>query len=641
MNVMTVSNPSDADFQSEWLETNGIGGFASSTVTGMNTRRYHGLLMAATKPPAGRMLLLSKLEETLIVNGQRFDLSTNQFHDSLHPRGYQYLTEFRLDPTPVWSWEASGARVVKTLTMPQGENTVVITYEITGPDCSLEIRPLIAFRDFHSTTHAIEALDHTVAVEPALASVQPYEGLPRLFFSHNADDLNPTGYWYYGFEYEREKERGLDFTEDLYNPFTLHFSGSKATITASTQSPATTNPPPEPPMGPGLIPALTRAASQFIVNRGELKSVIAGYHWFGDWGRDTMISLPGLTLATGRPEVARNILLAFAGVVDKGMLPNRFPDSGEAPEYNTVDATLWFFEAIRSYAHHTGDLAFVREHLYKTLQEIVDWHIRGTRFNIHVDENGLLICGEGLTWMDARVDSRCITGRSGKPVEIQALWYNALRILQTFAKAFDDAATQKQTGELADRALRSFNKTFWNEQADCLYDTIDPDDSAIRPSQVIAASLHHIMLPLDRTTRMLTTVERELLTPVGLRTLSPQDSCYCPRYEGGPTQRDAAYHQGTVWPWLIGPFITAYMKANGGSPGVRDAARQRAQGWLDNFIPHLREAGLGQVSEIFDGDAPHTPRGCIAQAWSVAELLRVAFEDLSEDLTEDPDAQTK
>ena len=625
---MNVLDPSDQSSQREWLETNGIGGFASSTVTGMNTRRYHGLLMAATKPPAGRMLLLSKLEETLIVNGKRFDLSTNQFQSAIHPRGYQYLTEFRLDPTPVWTWEASGARVVKTLTMPQGENTVIVTYEltyeITGHDCSLEIRPLIAFRDFHATTHNNEALDRTVATEPHLASVQPYEGLPRLYFSHNADDLNPAGYWYYGFEYEREKERGLDFTEDLYNPFTLHFSGNKATITASTQFPANATPQTEAPLSPGLIPALTRAASQFIVNRGDFKSVIAGYHWFGDWGRDTMISLPGLTLATGHPEIARNILLAFSGVVDQGMLPNRFPDGGEAPEYNTVDATLWFFEAIRSYSHHTGDLTFVREHLYKTLQEIVDWHIRGTRFNIHMDSDGLLICGEGLTWMDARVDRHCITGRSGKPVEIQALWYNALRILQTFAKTFDDSPAQKQTGDLADRTLRNFNKTFWNEQAGCLYDTIDPCDSAIRPSQVIAASLHHTMLPLDRTVRILATVERELLTPFGLRTLSPQDPCYRPRYEGGPAQRDAAYHQGTVWPWLMGPFITAYVKANGRS----DSARQRAQGWVDNFIPHLREAGLCQVSEIFDGDAPHAPRGCIAQAWSVAELLRVAFEDL-------------
>jgi predicted glycogen debranching enzyme len=313
------------------------------------------------------------------------------------------------------------------------------------------------------------------------------------------------------------------------------------------------------------------------------------------------------------------------------MLPNRFSEAGESPEYNTVDATLWFFECARAYVQYTGDTAFIREHLYAVLKDIIDWHIRGTRYGIRVDDDGLLRAGEPgvqLTWMDAKVGDWVVTPRMGKPVEIQALWFNALRIVEELAKTFDDAPFQKLAGDLADRAARSFNDQFWNQESGCLYDVVDGGqrDGAIRPNQAIAASLRHIMLPADKARQMLDVVERELLTPFGLRTLSPRDSRYRGRYEGNGQQRDGAYHQGTVWPWLIGPFITAYVKAHDAS----DAARQRARGWIEGFIPHLQVAGLGTVSEILDGDAPHHPRGCIAQAWSVAELLRVAREDLNQ-----------
>jgi predicted glycogen debranching enzyme len=342
-----------------------------------------------------------------------------------------------------------------------------------------------------------------------------------------------------------------------------------------------------------------------------------------------MIALPGLTLVTGQTEVAKSILLEFARHVDCGMLPNRFPDAGEAPEYNTVDATLWFFEAVRATLKYTNDYEFVRRDLYGVLREIVEWHERGTRYRIHVDEDGLLFAGEEgvqLTWMDARAAGREVTPRTGKPVEIQALWYNALRVMESLAHEFGCGEDERKYGALAARTRASFERQFWNEEAGCLYDVVDGEvrDPSIRPNQIIAASLTHSMLSAERTRRVVEVIERELLTPYGLRSLTQGDPRYAGRYEGGPESRDAVYHQGTVWAWLLGPFITAYVKAHGRSL----KSKQQAAAWLATLREHLKEAGLGHVSEIFDGDAPHTPRGCIAQAWSVAELLRAAVEDV-------------
>jgi predicted glycogen debranching enzyme len=343
-----------------------------------------------------------------------------------------------------------------------------------------------------------------------------------------------------------------------------------------------------------------------------------------------MISLPGLTLVTGQPEVAKSILLTFADAVDQGMLPNRFPDAGETPEYNTVDATLWFFEAIRALLKYTGDSAFVQENLYGRMQEIIDWHIRGTRSGIHADEDGLLACGQPgvqLTWMDAKIGDWVVTPRYGKPVEIQALWYNALRVMQELARVFHDPARERIVRELADRARSSFNRQFWNEPAGCLYDVVNEigRDASVRPNQIFAVSVTHTMLADDRARRVVEVVERDLLTPVGLRSLSPRYPQYRSRYEGGVINRDSAYHQGTVWPWLMGPFITAYVRVN----GHQKAAREQAGLWLAGFREHMKTAGLGQVSEVLDGDTPHRPGGCCAQAWSVAELLRAAVEDVA------------
>jgi predicted glycogen debranching enzyme len=627
----------------EWLETNGIGGFSSSTIVGLNTRRYHGLLTAATKPPVGRFVLLSKLEETLVLDGRRYDLSANQYPGVIYPQGFVYQTGFRLDPFPVFTYEVEGVRLEKSVFLVQGENTVVVQYQVLYPEAlnsaKLEVRPLIAFRDYHSTTHENDALNPNIETETGLTTLRPYSDLPALHVAHDPADVDANGFWYRNFQYAVEQQRGLDFAEDLFSPCTLTFdlsSRTKVNIIASTAPQDAGNANAyrkaeldrRPAVKTDTITLLTNAAAQFVVTRERGETVIAGYHWFADWGRDTMIALPGLTLVNGRFDVARDILAEFAAHVDRGMLPNRFPDAGEAPEYNTVDATLWFFEAVRSFVQYTNDYQFVRAKLYDVLQSIIRWHVNGTRYQIHVDDDGLLFSGEPgvqLTWMDAKVGDWVVTPRHGKPVEIQALWYNALRFMEQLAGRFGEPQAAREYRALADKAYTSFNKLFWNEQSGCLYDVVNGEtrDASIRPNQLIAISLAKSMLSRERAASVLGVIERELLTPRGLRTLSPSDPKYIGKYGGRPGERDAAYHQGTVWPWLMGPYLTAYNKTFGG-----EAGRRFATTWLENFEPHLHEACLGQVSEIFDGDAPHTPRGCVAQAWSVAELLRAAAESL-------------
>jgi predicted glycogen debranching enzyme len=611
------------DPQREWLETNGLGGYASSTACGMNTRRYHGLLVAATKPPVGRMVLLSKIEETLIVGGKRYELSVNQYPGVVHPRGDLLLKEFRRDPFPIFLYEVDGVQVEKSIFMARGLNATVIRYAVRGGDCSLELRPLIAFRDYHTTTHENNALDATLTIAAGSVRMTPYPGLPSLYLTHNADEVFPAAEWYRNFEYQREHERGLDFHEDLFHPCTLITHGD-VTVIASTEArefaeawqAQASRPFPN---------TLARAADQFLVRRGEGHTVIAGYHWFSDWGRDTMIALPGLTLSTGRPEIARGILQAFAGSVDRGMLPNRFPDSGETPEYNNVDGTLWFFEAVRAYLAHTSDLDFVRVHLYDVLVDIVAWHERGTRYGIRVDSDGLLLAGEPgtqLTWMDAKVGDWVVTPRCGKPVEVQALWYNALRIMEGLAQSLAKTAASARFGAMAARAASSFAPLFWNASAGCLYDVVDGEgkDPAIRPNQIFTVSLPHSMLSPEQAGQVVDTVERHLLTPYGLRTLAPTDPQYRGRYDGDPRSRDGAYHQGSVWPWLLGPFLRVYVETHGSS----QQAREQASRWLAPLLAYLDDEGLGQIPEVFDGDAPHRAGGCIAQAWSVAEVLRAS-----------------
>jgi len=641
--LMAQSSPD----RGEWLETNGLGGYASSTITGANTRRYHGLLVAATKPPVGRTVLLSKFEETLIVDGKHYDLSTNYYPGAVHPQGFSFLTTFRLDPFPIFTFVVGGIEMEKSVFMPYGENTVVVQWKITKfhgaheDQIKIEVRPLVAFRDFHALTRENQVANTHLGEGGDLVSLRLYDVWPTLHFAHDAISLDPNGCWYKDFEYPTERERGLEFQEDLYNPCRFDFYLSKknpvATIIASTEKYAAKDAEllkkseiarrkkllAKTAIGEPTLSQLTLAADQFIVRRDVAKSVIAGYHWFCDWGRDTMISLPGLTLATGRLEDARSILTTFVASVDQGLLPNRFSDYGEAPEFNTVDATLWMFHAVHQYFESDGDRDFVRKLLYPKLINVIDHHVQGTRHNIRMDVDGLLQAGEPgaqLTWMDAKIGDWVVTPRIGKPVEIQALWYNALRVMESFAKEFGDKQNTTRFASMAMTVSASFEESFWNADAGCLFDVVGNaiQDAAIRPNQIFAVSLPFPILNGDRAKSVVSVVERELLTPYGLRTLSPNDKGYKGTYGGDMVERDSAYHQGTVWPWLIGAYIDALLLVE----GVNKDSVAKAESALQPLAIYSLTTGLGQLPEVFSGDIPHAPGGCIAQAWSVAEVLR-------------------
>jgi predicted glycogen debranching enzyme len=627
----------------EWLETNGLGSYASGTISGVLTRRYHGLLVEATDPPLGRVVTISKVEELLVLDGERYELSTNQYSNAVHPHGYRYLTGFRLDPFPVWTFEVAGMEIERTLFMVHGENSTVIQWKLNElrPGARIEVRPLVAFRDHH---HLLQGdtpkLEFDFDEDVRQLSIQPSAEMPRIYFASNAIDSEPQEFWYRDFDYSIEAERGFQHKEDLYQPFKLEFDlADDATLILTTSHTRSADDAGKlrrdeiqrraelvarSKIKDKALWPLVLAADQFVVDRGAGKSVMAGYHWFSDWGRDTMIALPGLALSINRPEVARNILIEYSHHISDGMVPNRFPDSGAAADYNTVDATLWFFEAIRAYAAKTADFDTVREHLYDRLAEIIEWHVAGTRYGIHVDADGLLYAGEPgvqLTWMDAKIDDWVVTPRTGKPVEIQALWYNALRIMADMAEHFGDRPRRARYSEMANVARQSFNGQFWNVETGCLYDVVrgSDKDASIRPNQIFAVSLPHTMLNEDSCRSVVNKVESELLTPVGLRSLSPHDSRFVGVYEGSPRIRDAAYHQGTVWAWLIGHFIEAYRRVH----GEREATKARVAKMTAGLMFHLSEAMVGQVSEIFDAVPPYRSRGCAAQAWSVAELLRV------------------
>jgi predicted glycogen debranching enzyme len=609
----------------EWIETNGVGGWASSTVCFANTRRYHGLLVAATERE--RRVLVSKLDES--VAGVA--LAANRFPGAIHPRGFEHLAAFRKEIFPVWEYDVGGVRLRKTVVAPRGENTTIVLYEVLAAPAPFELRlaPFLAGRDYH-------ALLRRGAEPPRVDAVIDVPGAR----------FEPAADWWTNFLYDREEERGLDALEDLWTPgvhvVTLK-EGDVLPVVLATErrdrdalaiiaaerarrEALTTS-------GDDFVRDLTLAADQFIVgawrtgtlacppapDRQECLSstqtentIIAGYHWFTDWGRDTMISLPGLCLATGRFDDAREILRRWARCASRGMIPNRFPDGTTEPAYNAVDATLWMFVAAWHYLQATGDRDFVLSVLAPVLREAIASFDRGTRFNIHVDADGLLYAGAGgvaLTWMDAIVDGHVVTPRRGKPVEVNALWANALRIVAEICG--DDV--------LASRAARvrdAFERAFWNEAAGCCFDVVG--DPSIRPNQVIALSLPFPLFDDARAESMLKVIDAKLLTPVGLRTLSPDDPRYRPHLIGPQRERDEAYHQGTVWPWLLGPYIAAALRVRG------ERGRAAAAELLSNMRAHLGEAGLGTISECFDGDPPHRPRGCIAQAWSVAEVLWVS-----------------
>jgi len=635
----------------EWLETNGLGSFASGTVSGANTRRYHGLLVASLQPPVQRFVLISKLEETILVGDQRRELSSNQYRFVVHPQGHRFIKQFRLDPFPRWTYEVDGISLQKSIFMVHGENTTVIRYELLNLTphqfAVLAVRPLVAFRDYHSLTSENSSIRHRLeAEEPGLLRICPYEGLPELQLHHNGIGFTVNPDWYRRFEYLEELDRGLDYCEDLfaYGYLSYELSSKKrlAYLVATLKEKPSLSPNEVDEMESrervrrqkvvaGISPTdefaqqLALSGDSFLVNRsGGGSSVIAGYHWFGEWGRDTMVSLPGLTLVTGRSELTRRILSSFLNFCDQGMLPNRFPEGHGQPEFNSVDPTLWLFHVVREYLDATQDVAFVREEAFPKMQEIIHYHRHGTRFNIHMDEtDGLLFAGskgDQLTWMDVKIGDWVVTPRHGKPVEINALWYNALRVMEELCRRFEKTKEEAQYRQIADRVQQNFNQIFWNAADQCLFDCIDGDqqDRKIRPNQIFAVSLPFSLLPFHRAQCVVKIVQEKLLTPFGLRSLAPEDPDYRKVYHGNPIERDSAYHQGTVWAWLMGPFVDAYLNAFGTS----SASLNYLKSLLEPFKSHLREAMLGSISEIFDGQPPHTPRGCGAQAWSVAEVLR-------------------
>jgi predicted glycogen debranching enzyme len=632
----------------EWVVTNGIGGFGSGTLAGCQTRRYHGLLIAAEKPPVARTMLLVDLDTVARVDGRLYELACHEYDGGvIHPCGHILLESFELDGTvPTWTYVTGSARLIKRVFMAFGANTAYVSYTLERAlePVTLNVRPLCTGRDYHSHRRGSGGYQMNAAAAGCSVAIDGIAA--RLLIEADTGSFIAAPDTHWNLFHRQEAARGLDSIEDLYSPgvFELVLSeGHSVNFTATIESLAA---PAASALAairrrdavlldgvnenhPGWVRRLALAADQFIVVRpGEHsgKTVIAGYPWFGDWGRDTMIALPGLMLATGRTDDAVEVLRTFARYVDQGMLPNRFPDSGIAPEYNTVDATLWYFVAIYEYLQATDDIEFAQE-IFPVLRDIVDWHRRGTRHGIVVDaSDGLLRAGEAgvqLTWMDAKVDQWVVTPRAGKAVEINALWCNALWIFGQIAIHIGDTPAAQHFAQDSHAAADMFARRFWYEDGQYLYDVIDAPtppamDTSLRPNQLIALSLPYQLLEESRARLVLRACERELLTSYGLRTLDPEDQRYVGRYGGNQWQRDGAYHQGTVWPWLLGSFARAHYALYG------DA--QRAASYLAPLEQHLSDACIGQISEIFDADAPHAPRGCFAQAWSVAETLRAWIE---------------
>ncbi len=636
----------------EWLCANGLGGFAAGTVAGLRTRRYHGLLVAALRPPVGRTVLVTGLEERVDYDGRAYALASNRWADgTIVPDGHRLIERFHLDgATPVWHYACADALIEKRVWMEPGANTTYVRYRLlrAGGPVRLALTALVNYRDFHSTTRGpgwemrVEPLAHGLRVTA-------FDGARPLLLQVPGAAVEPAHEWYLGSRLAAEEARGLDTLDDnlCVGTFsaTLEPGRSLTGVLSAEAGPALDaeqawsrrraheaevllawrKTQPAAREAPAWIDQLVLAADQFLVSRplahdpGGL-SVIAGYHWFGDWGRDTMIALPGLTLVTGRPEAARRILTTFARFMDGGMLPNVFPDAGQEPEYNTVDAALWYVEAVRAYHAATGDDAALRE-LFPALEQIIRGYTEGTRYRIRVDGDGLVAAGEPgvqLTWMDAKVGDWVVTPRTGKPVEVNALWYNALVAVAGFARRLGRPAAEWSA--MAERAAAGFTR-FWNGAAGYCYDVIDgPDgcEAALRPNQILAVSLPASPLSLERQRLVVDACSGHLLISYGLRSLAPGEPGYQARYGGGPRERDGAYHQGTAWAWLLGPFALAHHRVHGD--------REAARALLEPMAQHLADHGLGSIAEVFEAEPPFRPDGCVAQAWSVAETLRAWCE---------------
>jgi predicted glycogen debranching enzyme len=667
----TLSNFENA-IRKEWIITNGLGGYASSTVLGINTRKYHGLLVAAFNPPGDRRVCLAKLDEEVKIENNIYPLGANEFQNGIFPRGYMSLKEFSVSPFPKYTYTVEGVEVQKTIFMPHGKNAIITIYKILNTnDFKVEIRvfPLINWRHFHSVTNRWKIPWQFVQKrEDKEVDIRFGARHSTLMVTTTNGHYLAAGKWIEKMYYREEAKRGESCLDDCYQLGCFQIdvrakeNGEFAmTAVADRNEDYAQKVLAEMPVtmydiealyeqetkrhenlltkfyekhknipGKDWLNWIVLATSMFMVKgmNSKQNSVIAGYPWFATWGRDTFISLPGLMLVTGRFENARQVFLIFKNHCKDGLIPNFFPDRAGQPAYNTVDATLWYVNAVLQYLKHTADFMFVQEKLWETLKTTIENYAKGTAFNIHVDSDGLLHHGSQLTWMDAVIDGQPITPRAGKAVEVQALWYNALKIMELLANRFKEKDEAERYAEMAEKTRKSFVEKFWNPEKNCLFDVICErgKDDSLRPNQIMAVALDFAMLDNAKNEKIVDVVHEELLTPYGLRTLAKSDPKYVGVYAGDRKSRDKAYHNGTVWPWLLGPFTTAFLKSKGSVNYRREYALKNFL--LPLFTEQSFKAGLGTISEIFDGEPPHTPRGCIAQAWSVAEPFRAYVEEV-------------
>jgi predicted glycogen debranching enzyme len=656
----------------EWILTNGLGSYSSQSLPGLNTRKYHGLLVAALNPPGYRTVCLSKLDEDVIVGSETYRLGSNEFRNTVYPDGYKLIKEFCIDPFPNYFYDVGGVAVQKTIFLPNNQNAVGIIYKAENrnkDEVKVRLYPLLTCRYFHTVVDRLH-IPLNFTQESREKEVQATFQRPQAaVICRVTEGVFEEGFnWVERLTYREEYSRGEANMDDCFQPgffeLTVPVEGKKAfafscavggdaqaaksildnvgetfdlinTSFITEQNRLQTllsdfqKAHPTVPMSDWLEWILLAADSFLVQSASDRKAIIAGYFWFEPWGRDTFISLPGLLLTTGHYIDAKEILQNFIQYCKGGLIPNFVTDKTGVPVYNTVDGTLWYVNAVLQYVKYTGDLDFVKTELWDNLQSIIENHTAGTLFGIKVDDDGLLMHGPRLTWMDAVVEGDMITPRAGKAVEIQALWYNTLRAMLYFAKCFGDGDLAGKYQKMADKTSKSFNAKYWNEKLGCLFDVLEATggvDASMRPNQTFAVSLDYSMLDREKSKKVVEVVNRELVTPYGLRTLSLEDPKFVGRCYGDRRSRDTAYHNGTIWPWLLGPFITAYLKVNDYTPQARKYA-------LDNLVLPLfsvgiHQGGLGTINEIYDCDPPNEPRGCISQAWSVGEPLRAYIEDV-------------
>jgi predicted glycogen debranching enzyme len=655
----------------KWLITNGLGSYASSTVLGINTRKYHGLLVAALDPPGNRTVCLSKLDEDVLVNHDVFRLGSTEFHDVIYPEGYKLVGQFSINPFPTYNYDLNNVQVSKTVFIPKNKNIVAITYKLTNKnnsEAAIRLYPLLTCRYYHTVVYESSApLNFTLKSDGTLFQATFQRPQTTIVCRITEGEFIEKINWVNHIHYRDELLRGETDVDDCFQPgyyevqvpanVEKEFAVTCAVSHESQQANAISNDfggtissikdayhqeirersnllfkfyqdHPDVPMTDWLNWILLAADSFMVENAFGRKAVVAGYHWFEPWGRDTFISLPGLTLVTGKYNLAKDILQSYIQYCRSGLIPNFISDKSGIPVYNTVDATLWYVNAVLQYIKYTSDFGFVKDELWQKLQDIVENHQKGTLFGIHLDVDGLLIHGPRLTWMDASVGNDVITPRTGKAVEIQALWYNTLRTMELIANKFQEPILAKRYADMANQTQQSFIEKFWNPQNCCLFDVVDGKavDASIRPNQIFAVSLDYTMLDHEKSQKVVETVNRELVTPYGLRTLSLGDPKFIGKCSGDSRSRDMAYHNGTIWPWLMGPYVTAYLKINEYSSEARHQTLENLV--LSLFSTGIHQGGLGTINEIYDCDPPNEPRGCISQAWSVAEPLRAYVEDI-------------